>query len=176
MSESRVKFEFVVVGAGWEDYRLYVDGKEIYLISTCVYSDYDLNKLLEALCCFSADYNKYDNTHTDYVYTDLCKGILVEPEDSQSQLMIEIEAPGETHSPEYYSQFYDEILESVSIWWDGEANGFRWNIKRSLERGNGFMLDVALEFHYADGEENTDGFQISYKSFCKAIADGAQRQ
>ncbi len=75
--------------------------------------------------------------------------------------MIEIEAPGETHSPEYYSHFYDEIPESVSIWWDGEANGFRWNIKRSLERGNGFMLDVALECHYAGGEDNTVGFQIS---------------
>lgn len=172
MNESQVRFEFAVIGAGWEDYRLFVDDKEIYLISTCIYADYDLNKLLEALCCFSTDYNRYDNTHTDYAYTDLCKGILVEPEDSQSRFMIEIEAPGETHSPEYYSQFYDEIPESVNIWWDAEANGFRWNIKRSLERGNGFMLDVTLESHYAGGEENTDSFQISYKSFCKAIADG----
>ncbi|MCR4636391.1 MAG: hypothetical protein K5754_09165, partial [Butyrivibrio sp.] len=62
MNESQVKFEFVVIGAGWEDYRLFVDGKEIYLISTGISTNYDLNNLLEALCCFSTNYNRYDNT------------------------------------------------------------------------------------------------------------------
>ncbi len=172
MSESQVKFEFVVIGGGWEDYWLRVDDKEIYLISECIDVDYDLNNLLEALCRLSTDYTKFDNMAVNYAYTDLCKGILVEPEDVQSQFMIEIEAPGETHDPEYYDQFHDEIPEIVNVCWAGTRDEFHWSIKRSLERGNGFMLDVTLESYYANGEESADSFQISYKSFCKTIADG----
>ncbi|WP_026669117.1 hypothetical protein [Butyrivibrio sp. AE3006] len=149
--DSKVKFDFKVVGGGWEDYVLTVDGKEIYLITTDIFVTYELNELLEWLCCLSHDYNTYDNTHNDVAYTNLCEGILIDP--GQGDFMTEIEAPGETHSPEYYDQFYDEVPESFSILWSGESNSFLWTVKRSLERGNKFMLDVTIKTHYYGSED-----------------------
>ena len=66
-SMDKVKFEVVVWGGGWEDYKLSVNDTEHYLLTTCIWAKYELGELIEALCCMSPDYYQYCYG-TDYAY------------------------------------------------------------------------------------------------------------
>ncbi len=163
----KVKFEVVVWGGGWEDYKLSVNDTEHYLLTTCIWAKYELGELIEALCCMSPDFYQYCYG-TDYAYLDRCdKPFRVIKKKNGDRLVESVDEEGYEGGD---IVFCEDIPQVVHLSWDAEGRSTDWIIERTITADNDFTLRIRIETHYED-EEQFD-FTVSYKEFALAVADG----
>ena len=164
-----IRFEVIPYGGGWEDYVLIVDGVKAYLLSTCIYDRLYLNELLEALCYLSADYSKVDYVVWDYLDTDRCEhpfeiwdytdGTSCVKERDEMSIII-----GNTNVQ------VAEVPEEVNFKMDAESRMTYWKIVREKTAVRDFMISIDIHCEY--DEEKDYHFDVSYRDFCLAVANG----
>lgn len=164
-----IKFEVIPYGGGWEDYVLTVDGVKAYLLSTCIYDRLYINELLEALCYLSADYSKVDYTVWNYLDTDMCERPFEIWYFKDGTSCVK-ERDVIDNNVDDKTVHVSDVPEEVNFEMDGESKMTYWKIVREKTVAWDFML--AIDIHCDYEEEEHYHFDVPYREFCLAVANG----